>query len=185
MLNFKRRTKYPVITKNCESVKRFKYLVTANTVYKIFEGKQINVALFDKNCRIIHLLPRLISKSRSVYVYTECVERYEAENQRILSLIGAAAVISDNPILPRGTDAVISADNTYFDDILTFGEYGYFAENSAPVFRNSHMLSIPKYSDIYCVLTGLLKVGKIKYIADAYCEKLSKNGCEFCIKNLP
>lgn len=182
---FKRRCRYPVITPYDIQVKNFKYTVTANTVFKIFENRDINIALFDKNCNIIHLLPRLVSRCRSVYVYTEHLEHYEKENNRIFSAIGAAAVISDRPILPRGTTAVITDSNLSFGDIKVFGEYGYFVDGCTPIFNDGQMLTLPEYTDVYTALTGLYSVCKIKNTISAYCEELAFKNCKFSIKNLP
>lgn len=179
------RARYPVITSGDIRVKNLKYTVTANTVFKIFDKADINIALFDTDCRIIHLLPRLLSKSRSVYVYTKCTDTYERENSRIFSLIGAAAVISDSPVLPRGTNAVITAENMQFGDLPVFGEYGYFAGNNLPVFSGFQTLVFPKYCDTYSCLAGLLEIGKIKNIADAFCRELQFNDINIDIKNLP
>lgn len=182
---FKNKYRYPVFTADSPLVKSFKYSVTANTVFKIFEGRDINIALFDKNGSIIHLLPRLVARCRSVYVCTDKTDTYENENNRIYSLIGAAAVISDNPLLPRGIDAVITDSNLSFDNIKTFGEYGYFADNCTPVFDGGQMLTLPPYTDIYTALTGLYEICKIKSIGNAYCKELSFNTHKFDIKNLP
>ena len=182
---FKNKCRYPVFTSDCASVKNFKYLVTANTVLKIFEGKNTNIALFDKNGNIIHLLPRLVAKCRSVYVYTKKTELYENENNRIFSLIGAAAVISASPLLPRGTTAVITDSNLSFGHIKTFGEFGLFADNCMPILDNGYMLTLPPYTDIYTALTGLLEIGKIKSISHAYCNELTLGTHKFNIKNLP
>lgn len=182
---FKNKYRYPVITSDSVSVKNFKYLVTANTVLKIFKGKNTNIALFDKDGNIIHLLPRLISRCRSVYVYTERPKLYENENNRIFSLIGAAAVISDKPILPRDIDAVITDRNLSFGDIKTFGEYGYFVDNCAPIFDGGQTFTLPPYTDIYSALMGLYEIGKIKSISHAYCSELSFGAHKFDIKNLP
>ena len=171
----------PIITQDDKCVTDFKYIVTANTVFKIFNNRHINVALFDKNCNIIHLLPLLIAKSRSVYVYTEKPQIYEAENDRILSLLGAAAVISDIPLPPKNTDAIISTEAYHSDGIAVFGEYGYFVSNAKPVFNNSGLLNLPEYADIYAVLTGLLNICKIKDISNTYCNELYNRS----IKNLP
>ena len=130
---------------------------------------------------IIHLLPLLIAKSRSVYVYTEKPQIYEAENDRILSLLGAAAVISDIPLPPKNTDAIISTEAYHSDGIAVFGEYGYFVSNAKPVFNNSGLLNLPEYADIYAVLTGLLNICKIKDISNTYCNELYNRS----IKNLP
>ncbi len=182
---FKNKCRYPIFTSNSDSVKNFKYLVTANTVLKIFDGKNINIALFDKNGNIIHLLPRLVSRCRSVYVYTERQELYENENNRIFSLIGAAAVISDKPVLPRGTSAVITDSNLSFGGVKTFGKYGYFADNCVPVFEGGQTFTLPSYADIYTALTGLYEIGKIKNIANTYCSELSLGTYKFDIENLP
>lgn len=179
------RARYPIISPDDIRVKNLKYTVTANTVFKVFDKKNINIALFDTDCRIIHLLPRLLAKSRSVYVYTKCTDTYERENSRIFSLIGAAAVISDRPVLPRATDAVIAGENMRFGDIPVFGEYGYFASNNLPVFNGSQMLTLPEYCDIYTCLAGLLEIGKVKNIADAFCRELQFNNINIDIKNLP
>lgn len=182
---FTSRARYPIIAPDDIRIKKLQYTVTANTVFKIFDKTNINIALFDTDCRIIHLLPRLLAKSRSVYVYTKCTDTYERENSRIFSLIGAAAVISDRPVLPRGINAVISAENMQFGDIPVFGEYGYFANNTCPVFNDSQMLTLPNYCDIYACLAGLLEIGKIKNIADAFCYELQFNNISVDIKNLP
>ena len=182
---FKKRAKYPIILPTDNRIKRLKYQVTANTIFKIFEDKPINIALFDKECRIIHLLPRLLSKSRSVYVYTLYPDIYEKENSRIFSAIGASAVISDSPVLPRDIAAVITSENLQFTGIPTFGEHGYFAENVPLVFKNHSLLTLPEYCDIYTVLLGLLEYGKIKSIGEATSEKLRRNNIIFNIKNLP
>ena len=181
----KNKCRHPVLTSNSVSVKNFKYSVTANTVLKIFDGKNTNIALFDKNGSIIHLLPRLVSRCRSVYVYTERQELYENENNRIFSLIGTAAVISNSPTLPRGIAAVITDDNLSFGHVKTFGEFGFFADNCAPILDGGKTLSLPPYADIYTALTGLYEICKIKNIANAYCDELSLGSHKFDIKNLP
>ncbi len=182
---FKNKCRYPVLASDSALVKKFKYLVTANTVLKIFEGKNTNIALFDKNGNIIHLLPRLVAQCRSVYVYTQKTELYENENNRIFSLIGAAAVISGTPTLPRGTTAVITDGNLSFGQIKTFGEFGFFINDCVPVFEGAQTLTLPSYTNIYSALTGLYEIGKIKSISHAYCNQLSLGTHKLDIKNLP
>ncbi len=174
----------PVITPDSPEVLRYKYTLTLNTVLKNFKNPPERAVLYDRNCDIIHLLPILLLRCRSVYVFSENTEKYETENDRILSLLGAAAVISRNGDVPKGADFIISGEDISQTTPTFFGEFGFFVGEDTPVL-NTALPNLPDYTDIYTVLAGLSAFGNNPNIKNAYCKKLTKNGVDFSIKNLP
>ncbi len=174
----------PVIMPDSDAVLKYKYTVMLNTILKIYEKKPISAALYDRNCDIIHLLPTILQKFRSVYVFTERVPEYEAENDRIYSSVGAAAVINDRPIIPKETDIIISSEDIKERCPVFFGQYGFFVDSCIPIL-DVPLPKIPEFADLYTVLAGLSLHGKCKKTQNAYCSCLAKNGVKYCIKNLP
>ncbi len=178
------RCMLPVIMPDSDAVLKYKYTVMLNTVLKIYEKKKISAALYDRNCDIIHLLPTVLQKCRSVYVFTENISEYEKENDRIYSSLGAAAVISDRPVIPKSSDIVISSEDIKEKCPVFFGQYGFFVDSCVPIL-DVPLPKIPEYADLYTVLSGLNQFSQIESIAGAYCNCLVKDGVKYSIKNLP
>lgn len=178
------RCRLPVIMRDSDAVLKYKYTVMLNTILKIYEKKILSAALYDRNCDIIHLLPTLLRRCRSVYVFTQNTSEYEKENDRIYSSVGAAAVISDRPTIPKNTDIVISNEDIKEKYPVFFGQYGFFVDFCVPIL-DAPLPKIPEYADLYTVLSGLNQFSQIKSIAGAYCNCLTKNGVKYSIKNLP
>lgn len=174
----------PVITCNSPEVLRYKYTLTLCSILKNFQKPPSCAVLYDRNCDIIHLLPGLLAKCRSVYVFSENTEKYEKENDRIFFKLGAAAVICGNEEIPKGADFIISSEDITAVAPIFFGEFGFFVGEDTPVL-NTTLPCIPDYADIYTVLAGISKFGGNQNIKNAYCEKLTKNGAVFSLKNLP
>lgn len=171
---FCRGCNVPVLLADNPIVRRYKYLITANTVFKIFSDKPPDIAVYDPTGSLIFLLPRLLSHSRTVCVYTANTHEYNDENNRIFSLIGAAAVVTDvSP--PKNADAIISSVVYRNDGIPVFGEHGFFACSEFFVPDGALLSVIPPDADALTVAAGLYSTGGEKKLGYAYCEKLMLN----------
>lgn len=168
---FCRDCNVPVLMADNPKVRQYKYLVTANTIFKIFYGRPPDIAVFDPTGSLIFLLPRLLSLSRTVCVYTDNLHEYNAESNRVFSLIGAAAIVTDI-YPPKKADAIISSVPGINGDIPVFGERGFFVSSEFFVTDKSLLAVIPPDADALTVAAGLYHTGGEKQLGFAHCEKL-------------
>lgn len=164
----------PVLMPDSAVVRQYKYLVTVNTMFKIFSSTPPDIAVYDPQGYLVFLLPRLLANSRTVCVYTGNTHGYNTENNRIFALIGAAAVITDVDT-PAPNNAVISSVPYRNGSSPVFGEHGFFASSEFFVPDNTLASITPPDADILSVAAGLYHTGGEKQLGSAYCEKLMYN----------
>ncbi len=179
---FKRECLYPVIQSDSSIVSELKYNIMLSS---IFAAKQhIEKAfLFDENGQLCFLLPRLLSRVRSVYVYSRREKYYEL-NEQIFSSIGAAAILTDNPSPPKNTDFVISPTRPpFFCGIPVFGEENWFISERIQ-YPCPFPQNLPPDANELCVAAGLWRyMGKSRIIFGC-CDTVQHKNIRVDLKSL-
>lgn len=164
---FKEKSIVQTIDNNSKIVNSYKYALTINCIFRVFESKKdLSIVVFDKKGEIIHLLPKILSRCSAVYVSTEKEEEYASANEKILKSIGNSAVICSEFCSVSKIDAVICTDETYFTNAAVFGENHYFAAGEIEELSVLKAL-LREDESIFAVAAGLTFVNGEKALLDA------------------
>lgn len=173
----------PVIQSEDRITEEFKYNILISTIFKYCKDCP-EIAVYDPSGSISFLLPRIISRSKAVYVFTKNSE-YQDLNDYIFSQIGAAAIISDNIYSLKAADAVISSEKlTHNIHIPVFGKHNWFVNGCTPVFECDFPSALPEYADTFSVAAGICKYFGAKSLYYGYCEQLSCKNIKINSENL-
>ncbi len=168
---YKRECRVPVIEETDEIVLQLKYHILLSSVFDFLKS-DANIFVYDPKGTLTFLLPRIVSKAKTVYVYTLC-EDYSALNELILAQIGAAAVISTTPPKYKRYSACFAATSPHFSvGCPVFGQENWFVEDCTPNFGSSLSSPLASYVSIYCVAAGLWQYMGEKRIIFGKCNAL-------------
>ncbi len=167
---FCRRCRVPVIFSDSEITVKYKYLAMANTLFELFPDNPPDTSICDNDGELLHLLPKMLSKSRTVYVFTGRPDLYETESNRLFSLIGAAAIISDNLQLANRCDAIVDS-TAHFSGVnpITFGNASGALSCRNLILPKELDVLLEPYDDRESICAGLFysagiaKLGHLKY----------------------
>lgn len=162
LMGFIKNCPLPVIKNDDVLVLKYRYIVTLNTLIYALQSTLQSCAVVDPKGHLIFLLPHLLSRCRSVTVYTFESEKYAAENEQLYATLGAGAVITTNFGSLNKFDAVFSEIPLPFcDNKRLFGRFSYLS--ASPPILPDNIKELPLSPDeIYPVLAGLYYVCDFK-----------------------
>ena len=165
LIRFIKNCPLPVIKTDDILVLKYRYIVTLNTLLYALQKPLQSCAVVDPKGHLVFLLPHLLSRCRSVFVYTYENEKYSAENEHLYATLGAGAVISTNCGSLNKFDAVFSEIPLPFcDNKRFFGRFSYLS--AAPPLLPDNIKELPLAPDeIYPVLAGLYYVCDFKKLS--------------------
>lgn len=172
LCKFSKKCPVLIVDEESEIVKKYRYKVTLNMIFEIFEKKPPTLVLFDKKGEIIELLPELLEKCRSLYISTEREKEYHLANDKYARLYGNSAVICSRFCSLNQVDAVICSDQTSFEGSAVFGEHHLFASGNIDLLSGFEGMLKGKNAD-FRIGAGLCYIAGEKEFLAAKCSHFS------------